>query len=501
MMIVSPHSDHSPPTLTAFSSFAMHKITGKTRQFWADIRAPYRFNQVKRSKSDYFRLLTLLLTDIFALACAWQLAGHLNQFYSPIPDQLVWWTWLGLPSLFWVLTAITLIGFAYGGLYHTSTRSQNYIGALKIISFVFLSVLVVKYFYDPKLDIPRSLFFSAWISSIVFVLGTRLLVTLGLRQVTTDQPTKVFLIAGAHRLPKLGTILGKRSHYHIVGAALSTTANSPTTLQAIIHSGATEVLAEDIPPTELASQLYWHLRRSGIVLRLLPSSREILYRRGASEIFAGLPTLRVETPLIAGLDYRIKRMIDIFGSLFGLIILSPLLLGVSIIIWCSSPGPVFYRQQRIGLHGKPFKMWKFRTMVMNADKLQASLESQNESTDGVLFKIKNDPRIIPIGHFLRRSSIDELPQLFNVLWGQMSLVGPRPLPIRDVERFESWHHIRHQVLPGITGLWQISGRSDLADFDDAARLDLYYIDNWSLNLDLDILVETVRIVLFGKGAY
>jgi exopolysaccharide biosynthesis polyprenyl glycosylphosphotransferase len=194
-------------------------------------------------------------------------------------------------------------------------------------------------------------------------------------------------------------------------------------------------------------------------------------------------------------------MIDILGSLLGLILLSPLLLGISSLVWCSSPGPVFYRQQRIGLHGKPFKMWKFRTMVMNADKLQVSLEAQNESTDGVLFKIKNDPRIIPIGHFLRRSSIDELPQLFNVLWGEMSLVGPRPLPVRDVERFEPWHHIRHQVLPGITGLWQISGRSDLADFDDAARLDLYYIDNWSLNLDLDILVETVRIVLFGKGAY
>jgi lipopolysaccharide/colanic/teichoic acid biosynthesis glycosyltransferase len=121
--------------------------------------------------------------------------------------------------------------------------------------------------------------------------------------------------------------------------------------------------------------------------------------------------------------------------------------------------------------------------------------------DGILFKIKEDPRITKVGKFLRRTSIDELPQLINVLLGQMSLVGPRPLPIRDVERFDSWHHIRHHVVPGISGLWQISGRSDLDDFNDAARLDLYYIDNWSLNLDLDILVETARIVLFGKGAY
>ncbi|MGL5881487.1 MAG: sugar transferase, partial [Xenococcaceae cyanobacterium] len=146
-------------------------------------------------------------------------------------------------------------------------------------------------------------------------------------------------------------------------------------------------------------------------------------------------------------------------------------------------------------------MWKFRTMVTNAEAMQAELEAQNQTKDGVLFKIKKDPRITSIGHFLRKTSLDEFPQLFNVLLGQMSLVGPRPLPLRDVERFDSWHHIRHHVLPGMTGIWQISGRSDIEDFDDAARLDLYYIDNWSLNLDLDILVETVGIVLFGKGAY
>jgi lipopolysaccharide/colanic/teichoic acid biosynthesis glycosyltransferase len=140
-------------------------------------------------------------------------------------------------------------------------------------------------------------------------------------------------------------------------------------------------------------------------------------------------------------------------------------------------------------------------MVVNAAQLQAALEAHNESKDGILFKIKDDPRRTTIGSFLRRTSIDELPQLINVLVGQMSLVGPRPLPVRDVERFNSWHHIRHQVLPGITGLWQISGRSHIDDFDQAARLDLYYIDNWTLNLDFEILVETLRIVLFANGAY
>jgi lipopolysaccharide/colanic/teichoic acid biosynthesis glycosyltransferase len=146
-------------------------------------------------------------------------------------------------------------------------------------------------------------------------------------------------------------------------------------------------------------------------------------------------------------------------------------------------------------------VWKFRTMTSDAPQQQAHLEQHNETADGILFKVKHDPRITRVGTFLRRTSLDELPQLFNVLCGQMSLVGPRPLPVRDVAKFDGWHNIRHQVLPGVTGLWQISGRSDIDTFDDVARLDLHYIDNWSLNLDLEILTETLGIVLRGKGAY
>lgn len=205
--------------------------------------------------------------------------------------------------------------------------------------------------------------------------------------------------------------------------------------------------------------------------------------------------------MLVGWDDRFKRIVDFIGSLMGIILLFSLFVIVALIIKLSSRGPIFFRQERTRLRGKTFYMWKFRTMVSNASQLQSQLEARNESQDGIMFKMKNDPRIIPFGHLMRRTSIDELPQLFNVLMGQMNLVGPRPLPLRDVEKFQAWHHIRHQVVPGITGLWQISGRSDIEDFNDAARLDLFYIDNWSLNLDLDILVETARIVLFGKGAY
>ncbi|AFZ35138.1 exopolysaccharide biosynthesis polyprenyl glycosylphosphotransferase [Stanieria cyanosphaera PCC 7437] len=472
----------------------------KPKYLLLDLRAPRRLQLSNLTNPQVQRLIWILLGDILALAGAWRIAHYFNHFYSPIPTDLIWWNWWGVPSVFWIFTGLTIVLFSYGGLYNN--YSQNYVRIGQLISSVYLLSLVLIYFYDPKLDPPRSLFFTAWFCSIVLVIGWRMSISLLVRQfLVNKRQISVFIIAPALKLPKLAQIIEKRSAYQVVGAALASCAHTQTTLQTIINSGATEVLAEDLPQTKLASTLYWKLRHYGIALRLIPSSVEVLHRRGISEICAGIPTLRVEAPLLVGWDYRLKRWLDIFCAAIALIILAPLLISIAVTIKLSSPGDVFFRQERIGLHGKVFQMWKFRTMVTNAEMMQTILEAQNQTKDGIMFKIKQDPRIISIGHFLRRTSFDELPQLFNVLLGQMSLVGPRPLPLRDVARMKSWHQIRHQVLPGITGLWQISGRSDLNDFDEAARLDLYYIDNWSLNLDLDILLETVRIVLFGKGAY
>lgn len=475
-----------------FPGAACHKAT--------DIRAPHGLTLQHIVRWRWHRIIVLLACDVFALAIAGRIAAHLNQFYLPLPPPLVLGTWLGLPGLFWILMAVTLLLFAHNGLYGASSQWKNYVRSGQLVSGVYLSALVLGYFYDPKLAPPRSLFFTAWFGSVGLVIVLRLLASLLLKQSEQSQ-TSVFLLARAERLPALAQVLKRRSRYTVVGAALASTTSTPTTIQAILNSGAQEVLAESLPQTELASGLYWQLRRAGITLRLIPSSVEMLHRRGVPEVVAGIPTLRMEATFLGGWDYRLKRWFDFVGALLGLMLLSPLLLMVAIAIKLSSPGPVFFCQERMGLHGRVFQMWKFRTMIPGAAAMQTTLEQQNESDDGVMFKIKHDPRITAIGQFLRHTSIDELPQLFNVLLGQMSLVGPRPLPLRDVERFDPWHHTRHQVLPGITGLWQVSGRSTIDAFNDAARLDLYYIDNWSLNLDLEILLETCRIVLSGKGAH
>ncbi|HEX2417534.1 MAG TPA: sugar transferase, partial [Micromonosporaceae bacterium] len=245
-------------------------------------------------------------------------------------------------------------------------------------------------------------------------------------------------------------------------------------------------------------RLAWQLEGTGIDLIVAPQLTDIAGPRVHIRPVEGLPLLHVEEPTISGVGWLAKYAMDRLVALIGLIVLAPLLVAVAIVIKVTSPGPVFFRQGRVGREGKKFRVWKFRTMYLDAEKRLAQVIDQNEG-DGLLFKIRNDPRITSVGRWLRRTSIDELPQLINVLKGEMSLVGPRPLYAEDGD-FLGDVRRRLLVRPGITGLWQVSGRSDLS-WDDAVRLDLYYVDNWSLAFDLVILWRTVIAVMRRKGAY
>jgi exopolysaccharide biosynthesis polyprenyl glycosylphosphotransferase len=214
---------------------------------------------------------------------------------------------------------------------------------------------------------------------------------------------------------------------------------------------------------------------------------------------AGLPLLHVDEPSFGGVASLLKRTVDVLGAAVLLVVLALPMLAIALLVRSDSRGPVLYRQERLGRDGKAFRIWKFRSMHVGADEVRVDLAELDESA-GPLFKIRDDPRVTRAGAFLRRRSLDELPQLVNVLAGQMSLVGPRP-PLRsEVEVYEHAVHRRLYVRPGMTGLWQINGRTDLS-WDEAVRLDLYYVENWSLALDGLILWKTLAAVLRGKGAY
>lgn len=196
-----------------------------------------------------------------------------------------------------------------------------------------------------------------------------------------------------------------------------------------------------------------------------------------------------------------KRIIDILGSLVGIILFSPIMLITAIAIKLDSKGPVIFKQQRAGLNGRPFKMYKFRSMCVDAEELKEKLREQNEVKDGMMFKIKDDPRITKVGKFIRKTSIDELPQFFNVLIGNMSLVGTRPPTMDEIAKYERNHWRRMSIKPGITGMWQVSGRSQITDFDEIVELDTEYIDKWSIWFDFWIMIKTVFSMLRRKGAY
>jgi exopolysaccharide biosynthesis polyprenyl glycosylphosphotransferase len=245
--------------------------------------------------------------------------------------------------------------------------------------------------------------------------------------------------------------------------------------------------------------LSWQLEGTGIELLVAPGLIEVAGPRLHIRPFEGLPLLAVEQPQFEGWSRLVKGTVDRGLAALGVLAVLPLLIAIGIAVRLSGPGPVLYRQERVGVNGRTFTMLKFRSMVVDADQELEQLRAANMS-DGVLFKMRDDPRVTPVGRWLRRLSLDELPQLFNVLAGTMSLVGPRPpLPL-EVERYDPHVLRRLLVKPGLTGLWQISGRSDLS-WEEAVRLDLRYVENWSLALDMLILWKTCRAVLSHSGAY
>jgi len=272
-------------------------------------------------------------------------------------------------------------------------------------------------------------------------------------------------------------------------------------LSALDESGADTIVLTDSDelPHMAVRELSWELEPRGVNLIVVPALTDVAGPRIHARPVSGLPLIHVEFPRFEGSKHVAKRAFDFLSASFALVILSPVFLVIGIAVRFDSAGPALFRQQRVGLNGKPFKMLKFRSMSSDAEAQLASLLDKSEG-NGVLFKLKSDPRVTRVGKFLRNHSLDELPQFINVVRGDMSLVGPRPPLESEVEKYDNAMRRRLLVKPGVTGLWQVSGRSNLS-WDDSVRLDLYYVENWSLTGDLIILYRTVKAVLRPHGAY
>ena len=309
----------------------------------------------------------------------------------------------------------------------------------------------------------------------------------------------------------------RREPYHglsVVSVCLAGSGDADASLQGVpVHGGLADVMAAvrqsdadtvavlacpEMNGVELR-KLAWELEKTDTDLCLAPALLDVAGPRTSIRSAAGLPLLYMDHPDLTGARQAIKSLFDRAAAASALLLLAPLFVAIALAIKLGDSGPVLFRQVRVGRNGRPFHVCKFRTMVTDAEEQRALLEARNEAS-GVLFKIKDDPRVTRAGTWLRRYSLDELPQLFNVLGGQMSLVGPRPALPEEAARYGDYVRRRLAVRPGITGLWQVSGRSDLP-WEEAVRLDLRYVENWSFALDLQILWKTWSAVTHGDGAY
>ena len=440
----------------------------------------------------------LFTTLIIKLA----IAGHIN--VADVWHETTQW----LPFAY----LVTVLMFARADLYADRPRRPG-VAAITTALFQATVIALVFALASGQHFNSYALFYGSLFFGIVYITAMRYAHTLitGALLERAGYRRRALLVGSGRHMEAVAQALSERSHTPVDLVGYISLKPRPQNglrslggLSALPDVLAREriqevIIADPDFPQEQAVELVDQCHQRGVSVHIAPSTMEILFKRAEFVPGESVPLFTLRPPVFEGIDYAIKRTFDLVISTALLIFLSPVLLVSAIAIKLSSRGPVIYHSTRPGMAGEPFRCFKFRTMRVHADQIQADLESLNEAT-GALFKIRRDPRLTPVGRLLRRFSLDELPQLVNVIRGEMSLVGPRPLPMRDFERLEEWHKKRYLVLPGITGLWQVSGRAEL-DFDDLVRLDFLYLERWSVGLDLVIMLKTIPAVLSRRGAF
>lgn len=477
----------------------------------ADVTAPARTARRLRTLIFGVRLADLAAVT-FSTWIAWNLRQQLDVFWEAIPD-------FPYPSAAPWIVCVWLVLLSVQGAYSlrnfgTGPEEFRAVGLASVIC----AGMVGMFCYLWQVPLSRGFVI------LTFLIGTPLLMVeryairkiLHRLRVGGKMLHRVVVVGGATGISEIVDVLEREQYtgYRVIGACVPP--GAPTgggRMPVPVLGDTTQVreLCEGIgADTVLVARggydssrelrrIAWALEGSAVELVVVPSLTDIAGPRISMRPVAGLPLLHVEQPQAGDAGGLMKRGFDILVTLAILLLLWPLMAAVALAIKLQDGGPVLFRQARVGRSGKTFHMLKFRSMVKDAEARLCHVAGLNE-TDGVLFKVRDDPRVTRLGKWLRRYSVDELPQLFNVLRGEMSLVGPRPPLPTEVEQYHDDVHRRLLVRPGLTGLWQVSGRSELS-WKETVRLDLYYVDNWSMLSDLVIMAKTVRAVLGSSGAY
>lgn len=447
-----------------------------------------------------------LLTSIaIALDLLIVIASFLAAFFLRRPylvnrelNDYLWFLLLVLPVWF---------GSLYASRIYESLRTRTIwsllISLLKAYLVAGCLTAATIFIFDPH-TFSRLLFLWFTLISFAGITTTKLLVRWLLSTMRRKGVnTRNILLVGDGT--KAQEMTGLIRHHENWGLRLLGTLSSPDDLDAVVHFCKQQAVDEVVfclPASAMnrIEEYVTRLDRLGITSRMVLDLVDFpTHRQEISLFHDALPMLTFYAKAFSAPQLLAKRCLDILGALAGLLLLGLMLPFVALLIKLESPGPIFFGQMRLGEQGRPFRCWKLRSMFVDAEARKQGLMARNEM-NGQMFKIKDDPRVTRVGRFIRKTSIDEFPQFWNVLCGEMSLVGTRPPTPDEVANYEDWHHKRISIRPGITGLWQVSGRNQIQEFDEVARLDIRYVENWSIWLDIKILLQTLWVVTLGRGA-
>ena len=437
--------------------------------------------------------------------------GGIHQVIAPVQPSTV--IRLGAIGV-----GLTIIGLARSGTYRRNLglSGTDTVLAIGRVTTLAMAAVIISSAATQELDISRLVYLYAWVAIIILLAAGRALHAavlasayrngVGTRRVIVIGATSTGMMVMqnvAARLSRGYKLLGFVGENHLSPqrfgrfARLGTVAEIDRVL--VEHQVDECIVALPSASHAHVADIFQHCERAGVAVKLVPDLFDLRLSRVSVDEVAGIPLIDVRSEY-SGTSHRlVKRVVDVIGSTAALVLAAPIMAAIAIAIRLESPGPILFRQERLGRDRKPFTIFKFRSMRVDAERQLALFLEQNEAS-GPIFKMRRDPRVTRVGRVLRMLSLDELPQLYNVARGEMSLVGPRPPLAHEVERYEDWHRRRLEVIPGITCLWGVSGRSKL-DFDEMAMLDIYYIDNWSLGLDLRILMRTAFALMRPSGAY